>query len=212
MSHTLYSNPDHTVFYYIPDDVELPGGALVLQSLTGKRREVDPQAALAYEVPEERAQEITREIVAGFSRGIGRFLAGTLDMMRTAQREPDSSQKPRTTNVAEALGLSEEQLANDPDAVIQGIREAGKGLQQTLRQSWSADKVSEEVARERLEALAKLAREEVAPALADAVRNMPDALRDLMEDRDLEQDVRDATEKLESIGDKIRALREDSEE
>ncbi|MBW2255617.1 MAG: hypothetical protein JRI25_13595 [Deltaproteobacteria bacterium] len=203
-SSTLYANPSQTRFYFIPDDAEVASGGLVLRSLTGQRKDVSLEAVEAYEIPEDRAKEITRlEIgrytrqASGFLAGVGAFMQGVADKAEERKgRKPGPG--PREANVADALGITPDQLRNDPDAVIEGLKGMWSGLQVVLKDALATGKEADETTRERIRFVAELAGADI-----DAAETTVDELRtkvhDLLMSQELEERVRNATARLNEI-------------
>jgi hypothetical protein len=87
MSSSLWSTAGRARNFVIPDDRELPPGDLLLRTLTGKRLEVDPAAAAAFEVSAEEAKtwaQAELKQVLGEIRG---KIQGGLDGIRRSWEE-----------------------------------------------------------------------------------------------------------------------------
>ncbi len=195
---TLYADPDQTRFFLVPDDAAPPPGGLVLWSLTGSRLEVDPEGIALYEITEEEAKERTRDLLTGYARQATGVLAGLGAMMRqAAEAEPGPPEPvPAQANLAQTLGLTEEELKNDPEAVMEGLRHIGAGLSQSLADLLSDDPASAEATRERVRALAEAVG--VDPDEADTnVDELSSKLREAFLNPEVEAQIRDATRKLE---------------
>jgi len=208
-SSTLYANPSQTRFYLIPDDAEVPSGGLVLRSLTGRRKDVALDAVEVYEISEDRAKEITRlEIgrltrqATGFLAGVGAFMQGVADRAKEHPEPPPHG--PREANVAEALGITPDQLRNDPEAVIDGLKRMWSGLQVALKDALDTNKEADEATRARVRFIAEMAGADV-DAAETTVEDLRTRIHDLLMSQELEKRVREATARLNEISAEIRA-------
>lgn len=209
-SATLYANETQTRFYLIPDDADVASGGLILRSLTGRRKDVDPDAARSFEVPEDRAKELAREEIGKVTRQASQFLSGVGSFLQDAakktkeQQEARKKRPNRAANVADALGVTPEQLQNDPDAVIQGLKGIWEGLQVSLADALKGDPASQEATRQRVEFIADLAGVDVGDANS-TVDDLREKLHDVLSSPELEQRVRDATDKLNQVSSDLKA-------
>ena len=85
---SLWSTPDRTRYFLIPDDRELPPGDFLLVTLTGKRREVDPAAAAAeFEVSRAEAKAWTESELKEVLGDVREKIQGALDGVRRKWEE-----------------------------------------------------------------------------------------------------------------------------
>lgn len=207
---TLYADPSQTRFYLIPNDAALPEGDLVLRSLTGTKLEVAAAAADPFLITEEQAKELTREVIAKATKTASSFLAGLGGMLQEASRRVDAGIRPepgpREPAVAEALGVTEEQLRDDPDAVMEGLKRVGQGLQQTLEDAVETGKAADQATRERIRKVADMLGANVDEA-EDSVEELLEKMREWLANPELEQKVRDATQRLRDLTDELRTQR-----
>jgi hypothetical protein len=135
---TLYRSEDPQRFFLIPEETSLPKGKLAMRSLTGERREVDEIVAAAFEISEEEAKDHARGVVNDMARRTKAVLSGAGQVLREvarAQRAGDVLRKtpnPTEHNVADALGITTDQLRGDPEAVKKGLMGVFDGLRVTL--------------------------------------------------------------------------------
>lgn len=55
-THTLWSDPDRTQYYLVPDDADLPAGDVVLRTPAGREMNADAAALAPYAVTREEAK------------------------------------------------------------------------------------------------------------------------------------------------------------
>jgi len=77
---TLWTDPERTRFFLLPDDCELPPGKFVLRTLTGRKLEVDAASLAAFELSEEQAKEWLRaefgKMLDDARAAVDRFIQG----------------------------------------------------------------------------------------------------------------------------------------
>ena len=209
-SKTLYADPSQTRFYWIPDDAEIAEGELVLRSLTGKRREVSATAVQDYRITEEQAKALTRDLVARASRTASSLLAGLGGMLQQASRRAADVGRPppgeREPEVAKALGVTEDELRNDPDAVMDGLKRAGQGLQKVLQEAIDTGREADATTRERVRQLAEMAGADI-DATQASVDELIAKLREFLSNPELDKRVQDATARLKDLADELRTER-----
>ncbi len=198
---TLYASENPQRFFLIPEEANLPPGTLNLRNLMGEKRGVDELVASAFEIGEEEAKEHARVVMADVGRKAKAVLAGAGQVLREvarAQRVGDILRKPATStegNVADALGLTTEQLRTDPDAVMNGLKGIFDGLRVTLEKL--ANEPGDEVGRK---AILKAVNDAVVAnggdPLPDDVNAWPDRLRGFLDDPARIAELRAATEAL----------------
>lgn len=207
---TLYANKTHDRFFYIPQDAEIPDGLFQIGTLTGQMLKVTETAVTEFEVNEAMAKDIASGVVKDVAQTAGRFMTSAADFIRSMSSgelsEADlERRKERQSNVAEFLGISRDQLQNDPQAVLDGMKEIGLGLKASLEQSISENPVTQEGAKERMEAFARYAKEDLGIKLAENPSDLPQQLADILRNPELEASVRASTERLRNLASQIRS-------
>ncbi len=206
---TLYADPSQSRFYLIPDDAGLPAGELALRSLTGAKLEVAAASAEAFRIDEAQAKELAREAIGKATRAASSFVAGLGGMLQEASKRAkdpthETGPGPREPKVAEALGVSEDELRNDPDAVIDGLKRVGQGLQQSLKEILSSKPGADSATKERLAQLGAAVGWDPEAAGA-SVDDLKEKLRGLLANPELEERIQAATERLRAMSEELRA-------
>ena len=133
---SVYANKKQDRFFHIPDDVDVANGPMEIRSLKGRRLMVDPQAASAFEVSESEAKALVKGEVSQFTEKASSALAALGGVLRAAREQsvptPGPDQTPPENVVASFLGITPEQLRDDPGAVREGMRSVLSGLGQAL--------------------------------------------------------------------------------
>jgi hypothetical protein len=213
---TLYATDPATRFFFIPDDAHILPGKLVLRSLAGKERQVDGVVAAVWEVTEEEAKEIAARHIRAFSANIGRALRGAKSVLeevgKTQQRVADgvaeaAAGPAQADLIAEALGISPEQLREDPSAVKDGLQRAFSALLADMKAMVNAEQPGQEVLQGRLERLATVLREQGWGDAGDTLERLPEVLRAGLSDPELEAEVRAASARLREVADDLRGRR-----
>jgi hypothetical protein len=128
----LYTTPDRTRHFLIPDDAALPPGDLLLRTSTGRERAVAEAAVAEYEVTEEEAREWAKEQLGEvFGEMRGRILGFT---DRLKQRTAEIREENRRT--------AEEGMADAPPEVREalgrlrsGLRDLGQAIQRVAKEN-----------------------------------------------------------------------------
>jgi hypothetical protein len=131
----LWSSPDRTRQFLIPDALELPPGELLLRTATGREWRVDPAAIGPYEVSEEEAvawakaslEAVMRQLGAGLREAIGgsavpRSLEGATEMEAPAPGPGPVSPTPGLDLLADLTGTPRGGLAGDYGAIGRALR------------------------------------------------------------------------------------------
>ncbi len=221
---TLYATDPATRFFFIPDDAHILPGKLVLRSLAGKELQVDGVVAAVWEVTEDEAKEIAARHIRAFSANIGRALRGAKSVLeevgktqqRVAEGVAEGAAGPaggqaagpaQADLIAEALGISPEQLREDPTAVKDGIQRAFSALLADMKALVNAEQPGQEVLQGRLERLSTVLREQGWGDAGDTLERLPEVLRAGLSDPELEAEVRAASARLREVADDLRGRR-----
>jgi hypothetical protein len=124
----VWFDADRTMFFLVPEDVELPEGTLELRTLPSRQASFDPDEVETYRVSrQEAAQAIDTAVgVDQAGEAVAKLLAGGrqllgLDPSEDAERE-----------AARLFGMSPGELITDPAAGGVGLRAAMQRLGDTL--------------------------------------------------------------------------------
>ncbi len=88
-SQTLWSNPERSRFFLIPDDRQLPPGDFALRTIIGRQMEVDETALAAFEVTRDEAKAKLKE---QFGQILATAKGGIMDALKS-WRSPQTQQK-----------------------------------------------------------------------------------------------------------------------
>lgn len=208
MSRTLYSTSDNKRFFHIPDATRLPEGELVLRSLKGRTLRVHENSIGTFEVPEARAKELAGEEMEALARMAGNFMSGAGSFLRglsaTAAKPPPKGRAKRRTTIADALGVTEEQLTSDPTAVMEGVKSVGKGIEQLLKDAIEQQPASPEEAERRQQALVGFLSEELGEDAGATVEGLPEMIRTFLSNPELETGIARAAKDLREAADRLR--------
>ena len=210
---TLYSNADNSRFFHIPGSVDLPEGEFTLRSLRGRTMRVHEASVGIFEVPEAVAKEIAGAEMEAIARMAGRFMSGAGSFLRGIASQLPNPQVPRPDIdkqrgiVADALGVTDEQLGNDPQAVIEGVKEIGRGIETLLRDAIAQGVTESEDIEARQQALVNFLKEHMGEDAAITAETLPQKLRDFLTDPQLESGLRKAAEDLKAASQRLRESR-----
>ncbi|MCO4746156.1 MAG: hypothetical protein KC912_15270 [Proteobacteria bacterium] len=206
---TLYSDPSNKRFFHVPDSARIPAGDFVLRSLAGKKLEVAEASVEIFEIPEDKAKDLAGVEMKRMAAAAGRFASGAGTFLRGLAAQlpnptpPPAGREQRRTTIADALGVTEEQLSNDPTAVIEGIKNVGKGLEQLLKDAVSTSASDEDV-EARQSALVEYMREQLGDDAAVSAETLPETLRNFLSNPELEERIRDAAAQLNQASEQLK--------
>ena len=133
---TLWSDPDRTRFFLIPDADELPEGAYELRTVVGRQRHVAEEAVGAYEVSRDEAREWLKSQFGDVLDEAKTKILGFLDKARKASRaraeatlgEMPPEERQRGAESLEALAAGLERAAAKGG---ERLRELARKLQES---------------------------------------------------------------------------------
>lgn len=100
----------------------------------------------------------------------------------------------REQTLANALGLTPDQLKNDSKAVGRALREVARGFTETISQKGT--EMDREAAKKRLEDLTALARRELGDEAGDVLSKLPEQLKKAFSNPKVAADIRRTTEQM----------------
>ena len=135
----IWSTPERTRRFIIPDDAELAPGDFVLQTATGRERSVDAAAVVPYEVTEEEATAWAKEQlgqVFGEIRGktlgfVERLRQRTAEMREENQRAWEEGVADAPAEVHRAAARIRDSLRDVAETLRRAAREHGAGAPPT---------------------------------------------------------------------------------
>lgn len=125
---TLWSTPDRTRYFLIPEGRELPPGGLLLVRLTGQRQEVDPAAAAEFEVARDEAKSWTESELKAVLGDVRGRIQGALDDIRRKFEEkaaaPESQEARRSASeTLEGLAAALERAGSAAGEKLRAVAE-----------------------------------------------------------------------------------------
>lgn len=201
MGRTLYATDDQTRFFLVPDDATLPAGDLVVRSLTGRKRSVDPTVLDVYEVPEEEAKRLVAEQVREMGAKVRGVLGAVGKALMEAPRLDPADVAAREQRVADNLKLGRDELS-DPDKLAGAVSALVKGVLSTAAAAVNDPAVAEARMKDVVEALRKEGAGEDAAASVEA---LPQRLRELLASEETLKALDEATEKLKAAAAELDA-------
>ena len=131
---TLYTTPDRTRFFLVPDDTDLPAGDLRIRTFVGNQRpgqerSVDEATLVSFEVGEDEARAWVKEelsVVLGAARE---------RVMGFAERLKQRTAVLRDENRRTWGGVSEDsELQDAANRVRDGLKDVGRALQRLAKE------------------------------------------------------------------------------
>ena len=104
--------------------------------------------------------------------------------------------------------MTPDQLRNDPEAVIEGVKEIGRGIETLLRDAVTSGVTDSEDIEARQKALVSFLTEHLGEEAGVTAETLPQKLRDFLTDPELESGVRKAAEDLKEASKRLRERRE----
>lgn len=207
---TVYANSDQSQFYWIPDAAKLPAGPLKLRSLKGDRKDVDPAAAAAYEIPEDQAKAIVAEDLKQIARRAQDFLVGAAGLLRAAAKPVTTAvkeqQQKSEMNFASALGMTPDEVREDPDKALDALKTTLTGLANTLRDRLQEnDTEARANAEDRIRAVAGKWKDIAGEEYTGPIEEFPEKLRAYLANPELAKQIEDAAKRLRELAAELRA-------
>ena len=127
-SKPLWSNPERTRFFLIPDDCQLPAGNFNLRTIIGRQNSVDSESLSPFEVSREEAKVWLN---AQFSQMLQGARSTILDALSKWQSNPSEAQSSPTEATKTETKLSE-LIRESKDVGQAKFKTAIEGIRQTL--------------------------------------------------------------------------------
>ena len=208
IDHTLYADSTQRKFYWVPNDAKLPEGDFQIMDLRRRTKMTSASAAEAYRISEKQAKEIAREAMASVSQQATNFVSKTAKAVHDLQQSGFVPSAQSTNNAADRLaasiGLTQEQLRTDPEAVKAGITSMLSGLSATIAGAAKEEAERSPQIKVALEAMKVAAQEEFGSQLGNKAGEWPERVVEALRNPELEKGVRDATEKLKEMAAELR--------
>lgn len=131
---TLYTTPDRTRYFLVPDEVDLPPGDLVIRTFVGherpgQERSVDPGAIAAHEVSEDEARAWAKDQLGDVLGDVRERVQGFAERLRERTAEL------RAENRSTWAGMSgDPELRDAASRIREGIKDVGRALQRLARE------------------------------------------------------------------------------
>jgi hypothetical protein len=125
---TLYTTPDRTRYFLIPEDTDIPAGDLVLRTFAGHERSVDPEAVERHEVSEAEAREWAKDELEDVFGEMREKILGFTDRLkgRTAEMREENR---RVWGAA----ADDPELAEATDRIRSGLKDLGRAIQRLAK-------------------------------------------------------------------------------
>ena len=209
---TLYAGPNQKVFYWIPNDLEIAEGSLEISTIRREKRMVEPEAVTAFIIDEAQAKVLAKQAVANVTNVATRFISRTAVAMRELQEtqarvegDKKATSESPADRLAATLGITDEQLRNDPEAVKQGMMNVFEGLKTAL--GAAATPVMERTAdqEERLKSVKKYAVEELGADIGEQVGEWPEQIAESLANPELVEKAKESAAYMRQLAAEIRA-------
>jgi hypothetical protein len=207
---TMWATTDRDArrYFLIPDGTALAAGPLVLRTLKGEKKEVDPAAVASFEVDEERAKAVVQEEMASLARKANSFLTSAAAAIRAATAPaPDApGRKEAEFNFASVLGMTPDDVRAHPEQAVEALKATLNGMTSTLRDAMQTqDPIAKDVAKKRMEAVSSYLSAQGGGEFKGTLESLPDRLKAFLADPDLEKRIREASQQLKDAADELRA-------
>jgi len=221
VARTLFADAEATRFYLIPDGVFLPEGPLVLRSMAGGLRAIDPSSAQAYAIEEGHARRLMKGAITGVMtdasvaiQQLGVLLAtyGKAAEQPIRLLDEERRQRERAERVAQVLGV-EVEAAEDREVVRTRLAELLIELEAELRcRSDAFEKGSDTTDfLERLDVALKLASEEAIAEHDALASTMPLVLREAFQAHAIQDPLREVKVALQALREHLESIHDREE-
>lgn len=202
---------DNRRYFHIPEGVDLAAGALVLRTLKGDKREVDPAAVTAYEIDEEAAKALVQAEMVEVAKKASTFLTNAAAAMRGAIEKPAAPADPAGQasaefNFASVLGMTPDEVRANPEKAIEALKTTFQGLTGTLRDAMQTDDPAAKAsAKQRMEAVSAYLARQGGGEFAGTVETLPERLKAFLSNPDLEKRLKEASDRLTEAAAELRS-------
>lgn len=187
---SLWSDEARTRHFVLPADTNLPTGSFVLRTVTGKQRQVDPDAVAPFEVSQQEAKDWVK---AEFGLVLGQAKTALADALRPLQEprhRPPRRRRPAPSGeeggqsgsvlalFAALTGEPVERLRSDPEAVTRGLRRLTDEFGAIVGDATALEETRLDTAKDRVRGLRAALNRHGIPVSAK-VEALPDLLRQI---------------------------------
>ena len=180
----VYAGPNQQRFFWIPTGYQPQPGPVVVRSLTGRKLMMSQAEADQLQIPEQQAKALVEQQLKGLGQTAAKVVSSVGHHMRQAagaQPTPQPSGDAGPTLMADTLGVTPEQLRNDPKAVLAGLQTFLQGVVTSAKQAASDNPADQAEVTARMEHLAALVERETGSDQAtQAIADLPKAIADLL--------------------------------
>ncbi|WP_413167570.1 hypothetical protein ACL6C3_12930 [Capilliphycus salinus ALCB114379] len=206
---TLWTDSTRSHYFLIPNDRELPNGDFILFTLNGSEKQVDATALTSFEISESEAKAyLQTEMNQAFEEAknaFSNFMAFSTQTSQDVSSNPTpSSEKSQSaqTLISSLLGVSYEELQNNPETAQTAFQNVYTELKQLLGESTSTNPAKVEEARARMRSWReKLELQGI--KVGEEMEELPDQLGEILSSSNLEVYLREIVAKLQDFADQI---------
>lgn len=203
--HYLWTNSTRSRYFLIPVDQQFSSRDFTIRSLADETQNVDLSAIAPFEISREDAKaHIQAELNNAFKRTREAFATFT-DLAATVQGQStiaaQASQLPKNP-LATLLGISQEELAENPDAVKESWQNLVQGFHDVLQGTTSDEPTHLDMAKTRMQQLQHYLQAQ-GINVDDSIQDLPNKLRKKYHSSQSEPTLEASADKLQEATQKV---------
>lgn len=203
---SLWTNSNRSRYFLIPNNQNLPPGNFTIQTLTGITKQVDVTALTPLEITAEQAKPYFQAELEQSIQQVKNAFSTFADFAAAAKGQTTSNTKPpqpSSNPIATLLGISPEELRDNPQAIKAGWNKLVDGFKDLLRGATSEDETHLEVARTRMRQLREHLQAQ-GVEVNNSIEELPNKLRENYLSSDTEPNLVESAAKLEETTNKLK--------
>ena len=200
----LWIHHKHHRYFLIPINQELPEGDFSIQSLTGSRKNVNPICITPFEINREEAKPYIQVELDKALKKTKEAFATFTNFAAAAQGQPTETKAPQPPQnpLAALLGVSQEELSNNPDAVKESWQNLVQGFQDVLRGATSDDPTHLETAKTQIQRLQHHLQAQGID-VDNSIQDLPNKLREKYQSPESDPNLKTSAEKLQEASQNV---------
>jgi DNA repair ATPase RecN len=202
---TLWSNPERTRFFLIPDDCQLPAGDFDLRTIIGRQRSIDAASLPPFEVSREQAKIWLNAQFSQMLQGARNKILESLSKWQPhpSEAEPSPNEATETeTKLAEFIRESRDVGGAKFKIAIEGIRQTLTALDKIFDSATAPGEENLQKSRTQMQEL-RAALQTYGISVSEKVEDVPAQLHKLYFSLSQQQDLTESAAELETLANQL---------
>ncbi|MEQ8972640.1 MAG: methylated-DNA--[protein]-cysteine S-methyltransferase [Coleofasciculus sp. C1-SOL-03] len=203
--YSLWTNSTSRRYFLIPNNQLLSPGNFTIRNLTNESKEVELKAITNWEITTEQAQPYIEVKLTKAWQKTKNALSTLTNLATAAQGKMPSvnnSSETQTNPIASFLGVSPQELSNNPNAIQERWQNIFAGFQDMLQAATSEDPAHLETARSRMESLREHLQAQ-GVEVDEAITELPHKLREKYHSSETDPNLQESSTKLKEATEQV---------